>query len=413
MQVRPRVSVRVGVHAPAEAAKKRSRMVVVGVVDAGSVHLAELYPRAVVRTTRPTGDEGVEHLRFQAGADLSGLPGLDGAFPSRLRDTVALAFEAGAPAVEVLLARGAGRRPSDLWHDAMVGLLEPFIDQLPGTAVLMPDAIGPARVDRRQIRPEMRLLNLSAVVRRWRGSFAANFQIGFFDMPFAARARMEEALASISAGDVVLCSWEGVSGNLLRHGWRSAAAVSASLCMSSSDPTAVIEGRVTELAGGRTVSRPRWGELGVPEAAAQVPPTIAPHVMRLGLSRGGRTVRVLSEPTMRAPRGSWSLPLMRTAKLLHHRIVVAADAFVFDKATPDRALALSTALRMAVEPFVERQLVTGPEGREDPDILTFASPDPAQPALIAQVGLFLRPWLRELRFNVAVRPGETPQLEVF
>ena len=43
---------------------------------------------------------------------------------------------------------------------------------------------------------------------------------------------------------------------------------------------------------------------------------------------------------------------MRTAKVLHHRVVTTADAFVFRNAVPEEAMALQAGLIMALEAFV-------------------------------------------------------------
>jgi phage tail sheath protein FI len=115
---------------------------------------------------------------------------------------------------------------------------------------------------------------------------------------------------------------------------------------------------------------------------------------------------------MREPVGSWTVPMMRTAKLVHHRLVVAAEQFVFRPSTPEQALTLQNALRLALLDFERHGILGGAGDAPEARVSAMALPGPTEPALVATVTAFLRPWLRRIHVDLTVRPGVRPQLEV-
>ena len=99
--------------------------------------------------------------------------------------------------------------------------------------------------------------------------------------------------------------------------------------------------------------------------------------------------------------------MLRTAKLIHHRLIIAAEQFVFRPATQEQAITLSHALRLAVSDFEQHGLLVGPN--DGPTrIVAVAAPDRTEPSLVASVTSFLRPWLRKIHVDLAVRSGQPP-----
>lgn len=141
---RRQVQVRVGAVRRARELPRASGLCVVGVAPGGATPLAEVYPEALMRRASFNGergqeDEAVEWLRFSAVHDLVGLPGLDHGAPSRLRDAVHLALSAGAPTVDVLLARRTGFGPAHVGRAEVLRLLDPFLAEARGALLVYPD----------------------------------------------------------------------------------------------------------------------------------------------------------------------------------------------------------------------------------------------------------------------------------
>jgi hypothetical protein len=156
---------------------------------------------------------------------------------------------------------------------------------------------------------------------------------------------------------------------------------------------------------GRSIRRLTGGP------AAQPPPT-EPVLNALLLDRTGDTAVVSSETTLRSPIGQWDVATLRTVKLIHRRIRLAADEFVFRPVTSSESLALAAALDIVLRPFVQAGLLAGPGGQGTPNIRGYAQRDQNAPSLVAEVGATVRPWARKLDVRVGVDPGRSATVEV-
>jgi len=117
---------------------------VVGLAGEDDPIIGEVFPRALVRNTRFSEDDiTVEHVRLSSREAVGFLPGLDPDRPSLIRDAVLVALHAGAPSVDIVLARIAGLMPWDLDRPEVTYALEPFLSGMVGTSMLYPDIGGP------------------------------------------------------------------------------------------------------------------------------------------------------------------------------------------------------------------------------------------------------------------------------
>jgi len=405
---RRQVSIKVGARPRTDVHKVRPRLVLLGVVDYSSPWLGELLPAARVRDSRYDAHHiGVEHLRFARGVPVGVLPGLGGASPSLLRDTAALAMAGGSPTVDVLLARIDGGRPQDLCDPRAVELLTGALAEAQGAMVLFPDALPSPR----GITPESPVGDaLVQVARTYGPTLSTHFQLGLVDLPSFEEPELFRTLKGLHHHDLVAVCWTGSKREIDRHGWRSGAAWFAGQAVCRKQPMDSIAGLSAALPGGRAVPQGRARWLGAEEPARTLPEFAENAVAELMLARGRVTIR--NQPTLRAPVGLWDLPLIRTAKVLHQRIAITANLFVFRQANEETAIILQTALNLALQEFVRRDIVGGPGDSDTPQVHAIPDKNPAQPALIATVRAFLKPWLRELRIDLAVRPGEAAIVEV-
>ncbi|MCB9670645.1 MAG: hypothetical protein H6736_18430 [Alphaproteobacteria bacterium] len=402
MFARRQVTVKVGAKPRKEVEKVRPRLVFPGVVPFDAPWLVERHPEARVRDSRYAPHRlGVEHLRFQRGHAVGALPGLE--HGSLLRDSVALALASGCPSVDVLLAHVEGGTAQDLTEPRALDLLTRALGEVPGTVVVFPDAPGLPDVPRHDLE------NLVRVVQAYGPTLSTHFQVGVADLPLAPEPVWRNALRRMRHHDVCLAAWTGPDHALDQHGWRCASAWLGGRIAGLATPMESVVGATLEIPGGRVVPRGRHAWLGRPPRHHRLPDLASGAVAELRLHDGRVTIG--SEPTLREPVGAWDVPLLRTSKILHQRLVITANLFVFREATEANAILLQQALQMALEDFVRRDVVGGPES-DRPQVHCIPDRNPAQPALIATVRAFLKPWVREMRLELAVRPGEAVVLEV-
>ncbi len=389
---------------------RAARLVLLGVTPSAAPWLGQRLPRAVVRRTRfRTRGAAVEHLRLGRGSDLSALPGLCNPHgrPSLLRDSVALAMAAGAPEVDVLMVRGDDWRAA--WDvDELDALAGPFLDDLPGALVCVPDAAGLGEgmpTEAEGVQEALR--RLRKVAAGLRAGLVERLQVGLFDLPPGA-----EDADGLHDADLVLCAWRGSRRALAVQGWRSgAAAIGGALV---GQPLALgVAGLRLSLGPGRgirylppvtegarsPVHRP-GSELGDEQVAF------------LDLDNAATSARVRSEPTLRAPVGAWSLPTLRTVKAIHLAVMETARRYVFRRVVETEAFSLALAMQAALEPFVALGLLVGPDGAPGPVVDGDVVRDPTAPGLSATVVGQLRPWCRTIRVSVQVQASGEPVVEV-
>jgi hypothetical protein len=409
------VSVDIGVSPARRGEGPPPDICVVGIAGEDDPWLSQLYPRALVRDTR-FRDEGasVEHVRLQARDAVEHLPGLRLGRPSRVRDAVRVALNAGARAVDVVLVREKGLMPWDLDKSEVLFALDPFLSPMVGTVVVFPDMGGPVslgpgtaadmddRVDR-----FVRATKLHAT--RW----AERYQVALLDDPGVGGELGHRVLQGSASTDAALCRWVGDPLNLRAHGWRSAAAfVGGVLAARPNDILSGVAGFRAPLPAPRAVFAGRHAELALNEAwRARLPEDdyyvdVVPDMLT-----GMGSIR--TEPSLRAPVGMWSLPALRVAKVIHWRIMQTASRFVFEAADVGKSIALSMAVTRALEPYAQAGVLTGPEGEGAPDIRGGVVRNPAAPGLRVEIAATLLPWTHKVNVRVNLRPGSEPVFEEF
>jgi hypothetical protein len=404
-QPRRKLQIRFGtVRAPAPRPTD-PRLCVVGICPPGWPWLSRRYPHARVSDTRFGTEHGaVEHLRFSAGQEVDGLPGLAPRAPSRVRDAVCLALAAGAPVVDVVLARAEGLLPWHLESPEIAALFDPFLNQLPEAVLVYPDAGGPALVGPPGRRGDGRTWHrVARMIDAHRAGWRERYQIALVDVGEDSD-ELSAALAGPLSADVALCRFSGPPAALARHGWRCAAAgVGGLLCTPGTSPMTGTVGRKVKLGAGRAVYPTRDVALGFARPSALR--VASPNFVNLALDADGDLATVLSEPSLREPMGDWSLPALRTVKSLHHRIRQTADAFVFRTVDVAQGLALVLSLQESLRPFASAGILLGPDGVGPPKITGDIDKSPNHPGLIADIAAQLRPWCRSVNLRVAVRAG--------
>ncbi len=404
---------RVGVARPQAIRRQRPKLALAAVCPVDAPWLCERYPGFKIKNTRfPSGDGAVEHLRLPRGADLSGLPGLDGSQPSLLRDSVRLAFNANVDVLDIVVARSRGKLPWDLGSPEIRQLLQPFLSELSGLVIAFPDAVGRPQLGTLETPVPERLMSLVSTVVEWGPFLREHYQVGFADLPPDGGSDLFDALRVMRDNDFVLAGWEGEGAGLERHGWRSASTLLAALVTRTALPTQSVSGQRVSIADGRRVALGRHRELGQIPERRQPPEHIEHAAARLVVRRTGTEVDVWTEGSLRAPAGAWSIPMLRTAKLVHQRLMIAANQFVFRPATPETALTLQNALRLALQDYEARNIVGGEKEGEPSMVLAQVIPSRPTPMLSANVTCFLRPWLKKVNVDITVRPGESPVMRV-
>jgi hypothetical protein len=400
----PRVRVEVGFRRSEVPQPEGAVHAMLGVASRDGSWLGTRYPTAVVTpAARSTRGAVLEHLRFNSRHKLDGLPGLDAPAPSLLRDSAALALHLGAQSVDLLLLRVPGATPEQVHFPEH---LEPFaavLAQMPGVVVTAPDLLGPHSLldGARKPAPDhwSRIREICRVLGPvWRESW----QLAMLDAP---KTPTGEALGAGGA-DAALWGWAGNAGALARHGWRSAAVAAAARRSRTDDPVYLSHvGVPMQLDAGRRIRRRQRPT----DSGAQRSPVLVNEVL---LDAEGETALVQSEHTLRAPVGSWPIPVVRTVQGIHRLIRRAADEFVFRPVTELNSVGLSIALNLALQPFVQAGVLRGLAGSPTPTVTTEAERDPLAPGLAAEISASVRPWARRVKLRVAVEPGEMARVEM-
>jgi hypothetical protein len=164
-------------------------------------------------------------------------------------------------------------------------------------------------------------------------------------------------------------------------------------------------GRTLELGPGRRVRR---RTISVPHVA----PTVEGIINGLLLLDGGDAAKLLGEETLRPPVGQWSIPVVRTVQGIHRLVRRAADDFVFRPVTELQSVALSVALNMALQPFIQAGVLQGLGGSEVPSVTAAPVRDPMAPGLSATIAASVRPWAKRIELRVGIQPGNAATVEL-
>ncbi len=391
-----------------EGARRRPGLVLLGVVPPGWGAGARLAPLSALDTEE--GPVRLHLLRVRHPEELRALPGLDLVdaagrdVPSRLRDAAALALLNTTEGVEIALVEIGGRAPWDIaaLSPAAWSLLDPYLEVRPGAVLVWPDAPGPDGSEDDDVRWARLVANVRAVTRL----VGERYQIVLADAPPCPPERLAGGAAAVRelfGLDAAVVGWTGPAEAWERHGWRSgAAAVGARL----SEGFAGVEGgrdavvpaligRRLRLGAGRATTRDRvrWGEDGVP-----VTPAVPAELVGLSLDEEG--ARVVQDPSLRQPVGTWPLPALWVVRQFVRRLTEIAQQFVFMPLEPYTAQALRSALSTGIVGF---RHVGAAEGVSHPVIARMVR-DPSYPRLEATLTVAVRPWIRAIRVEVAVAP---------
>lgn len=407
------VSVDVGVSPVRRQDAPPPAICVVGLAGEDDPIIGEVFPRALVRNTRFSEDDiTVEHVRLSSREAVGFLPGLDPDRPSLIRDAVLVALHAGAPSVDIVLARIDGLMPWDLDRPEVTYALEPFLSGMVGTSMLYPDIGGPIPLG-----PGMggdieeRVDRLIRTVRAHGSRWAERYQLAFIDVPAVGGDLSHRLLRGASGTDCALTRWVGEPEEMVAHGWRSAGAlVAGSLAQRPGEMLVGLAGREVALAPGRWASLGRYRDLALGDSWRSRLPEDEYFVdVEPDSARG--SAKIHSDPTMRAPVGTWTVAAARLAKVIHWRVMQAASRFVFESADVGRAIALATAVTRAIEPFSSAGVLVGPDGSGDPAVRGGVVRNPASPGLRVELGAVLLPWSQRVSVRVNLRPGATPVVE--
>jgi hypothetical protein len=408
-----KVDVEVGIAYRPIQPKLPASCCVVGIAPEGMVPIGQRYHFAKVRSSRGRGSVGADQIRLNPSDDLSGLPGLDSRPPSMIRDTVRLAFSAGARSVDVLLARIEGKNPWDLHDEEARETLDAFLfDQL-GAMVVMPDAAGPPSLSHyTELKPSERWHRITRTIRRWEETWRERYQVGVFDCPDGRLEPIHNLLDETQGGDFMLCGWRGADLRLRAHGWRSAAGLTAGiLARRNFGVIQGIEGRVVELGEGRRIHGNRRQLLGGDDTLSSLEP-VDEFCVLLDIHPNQERARIRSELTCRRPFRGWPLPAMRTVKAIHYMIREAASHFVFTNVNALNAFNLSNTLRLVLRPYIAQGMLIGPGGNGAPKITGSFDRNPTAPALIADITAQLQPWCRQVKVGVSLQEGLEPKIEM-
>ena len=409
-----KVDVQVGISRRTIKPKLPATCCVVGIAPEGHPSLGTAFHYALVRSTRGSSQSGpqVHQIRLNRSDDLSGLPGLNSRPPSMIRDTVRLAFKAGADTVDVILASIEGKKPWDLddpeFRDSVDGFL---FDQL-GAMVVMPDAAGLAKVSELDDSDnDERWVRIYRTIRRWEESWRDRYQVGAFDCPDLRLDSIHNLLDLTKGGDFILCGWRGSQRRLRAHGWRSGAGLTAGvLARKQMGVIQGVEGRVLELGEGRRIRQNRLEILG--EETQDTDHSLDDFCVLMDIHPDHDRARVRTELTCRRPYRGWPLPAVRTVKALHYMVREAASHFVFNQVDALNAFNLSNSLELVLRPYISAGMLVGPGGKGAPRIQGNFDRNPLAPSLIADVTAQLRPWCRQVKVHVSLSLGREPQIEV-
>ncbi len=412
--IQGRVEVDVGVAARPAAPELPVPLALIALAPEGWGRLGEQRPGAVVRTSK-IGPLGVvvEQLRFSSQIEARALPGLDASSPSRLRDAAILALDAGAPFLDVVLIHGTRLKPWELDREPLMPVLDPFLEKLLGTILLYPDASGPTALGPTPAEePDASWIRMRRFVRVHGRGWSERFQVVLLDAPPDLLGVGQRHLVRMRGVDAVICAWMGSADQLLRHGWRTGSAATVGLMLSFGD--AIYRGptgnRVKLGAGRRARPAPRIGPAG---QGTSIPADLLEHsVLGLRIEPDGASARIVSEPSLRRPTSAWSLAALRTAKIIHRKVVQAAEQVVFRPANEAHAFALVAAIDDAIRPFVTHGILLGPGGSGAPQLESDVISNPSEPGLVATITGQLKPWCTTVKLNVEVRDGGRVGMEV-
>jgi hypothetical protein len=411
-----RVNIEVSLARPQSSKQSLPRLVVVGVVPFDAPIISERSPGALIkRSSLNLQAPFVEQVRLTSLAQAGLLPGIDGQYPSRLKDAVTTILELGSDEVDCILVRVPDVKPWELTEQSVVEMLMGFFADIPGAMIVFPDAGGPwprawstdpeRRLDDAQPR------NLVSCVQTYGPAFSENFQLGFMDMVSEEGRAAQQTLNSVQGYDITLCAWSGTIDGMMAHGWRSSAAFLAGYINKRVDVvTQSLVGHEIPLVGGRKIVANRARLLGG-EAAPLSSEDISDSCAILSIDERRGKAQVLSEYTLRRPRYEWSIPVMRTVKAIHQSLRQAADMFVFRPVKKVEAVALEKTVEMVLNPFYERGILVGAEGTGRPTVTGEALPSHDQPMLSVDLSAMVRPWCQNISLKVMVRSGEEPVIE--
>lgn len=385
----------------------------VGLASFDDPFLGDAVPRALIRDTRYRDEDAfVEHVRLSVRDGVDALPGLTLGRPSRMRDAVRVALQAGAQSVDVVLARIRGLMPWDLDRPEFVYAVDPFLGNLVGACIVMPDIGGPIPLGPGTAHDaDLRVERFARTAGVHGGRWAERYQLGLLDDPGVGGDLGLRVLEAAAAKDASIVRWVGQPDDMRAHGWRSAAAfVGGVIAARPGNILAGVSGFRAPLPTGRYVSGGRFHDLHLADAwRARLPEDdyyvdVVPDASRdVGFIR--------SEPTLRAPVGTWSIPSVRVAKVIHWRVMQTASRFVFETADVGRAIALATAVNKALDPYATTGVLVGPDGSGEPLVRGGVIRDPAEPGLRVEIGAVLLPWSHKVNVRVSLRPGGAPTIE--
>lgn len=327
---------------------------------------------------------------------LSILPGKEHGSP--VRGEVADALLAGAPVVHVVL------------HDindpqALPEHLAEIFDSMPLAVLLLSDVGQALRSTRNWAGVGARLLN------GWGPALRANKQVAVFDLPgprFDRWGRVEQTSDvdqearklrwAIEEVDAAAFAFTGPAESMRRHAWRSPAALAAGLLTAGGSAQQRLLDNGIGLGEGRKLDESRVKAFGVPGGepwAYEVSDDTRKLVNPVRLE--GNAALFEGQTMLRE---GWEIPAQRTLRQVHHALVTVAEQFVFRNAVRLEAIALEFALRVTLEEFEKRGLLTGVTGgsptvKARPELLPV-------PSLVADIDARLRPWGTrvEVRFRV-------------
>lgn len=403
-----RVKVEVAAVRPQPTAALPAMLCLMAVLPPGMPRLSSVLPDALIKDSRSDSRDSVEHLRLESKQDIHHLPGLMGIYPSRLRDSVLLAFQGGAPYVDVLAVQCGERAPWEIDHPEVLSMMEPFLNEMLGALLVMPDAGRPVPIPGRTTHPDeptARLIRLTAALRQ---PLEQRYQIALIDSGIV----VPERFISRNGADIALCAWRGMPQALQAHQWRCGAALVGG--MLSRRKTSLFEGvagQTITLPPGRRVLPNLMEDLEVYRGQPQVAEA-DPQQVCLTLDTEATQVRIDGEATCRRPAGSWSLPALRTLKALHHQIVRSASLITFQPVNAAYAYALQIAIEEAMRPFVKAGVLVGQGGVGAPTVVGSMIRDPEAPGLAATISAQVRPWCRSIQIRVGLRSGSTPDVEI-
>ena len=410
------VNVEIGNVRRAGARRAVASMCIVGIAPWDSPWLAQLYPNNIIRRSGSAEDGAhyaVEQVRLSAASSADSLPGLLGSQPSLIRDGVTLAFSAGMPQVDVLLARGIDMAPWDLDRPDILDLLDPFLYHMPGAALAYPDLHGPVPVGPGTGKSTLdRILRTVKAVNLHASRWTERFQVGCVDLVDAPNSELKPAMERMIGTDTALVRWHGREERIRCHGWRSGAAFLAAILGAAGDQIAQpLTGRKIPLPGGRRTSGDRRLDLHLRPTS----PVESPYdnlLVTLGIHRARDEVTILTESTMRRPVGHWPLPALRTVKMVHQRIKVTSESLSFAHANQAHAMALKMSLQDALWPLFTRGILSAGPGGGPPEVEGGVVLTPGQPSLTANLTAQLIPWQRDVQVRVSLSPGSQPNIEV-